>query len=85
MCQLFLTPFFQIVFDCFSCICIKKFYTLLYRDGGGGWVEVVGGREAWHSAVYGVAKSWTWLSNNNSDGAESDPRKCWIVPVNGAV
>ena len=59
MCQLFLTPFFQIVFDCFSCICIKKFYTLLYRDGGGGWVEVVGGREAWHSAVYGVAKSWT--------------------------
>jgi len=25
--------------------------------------EMVKDREAWHAAVYGVAKSWTWLSN----------------------
>ena len=25
--------------------------------------EIVGDREAWHAAVPGVAKSWTWLSN----------------------
>ena len=25
--------------------------------------ELVTDREAWHAAVYGVAKSWTWLSN----------------------
>ena len=25
--------------------------------------EMVKDREAWHAAVRGVAKSWTWLSN----------------------
>ena len=25
--------------------------------------ELVIGREAWHAAVHGVAKNWTWLSN----------------------
>ena len=25
--------------------------------------EMVKDREAWHAAVHGVAKSWTWLSN----------------------
>ena len=26
--------------------------------------EIVKDREAWNAAVHGVAKSWTWLSNN---------------------
>ena len=25
--------------------------------------KTVRDREAWHAAVHGVAKSWTWLSN----------------------
>ena len=32
--------------------------------------EIVKDREAWHTAVYGVAKSWIWLSdwtNNSKD------------------
>ena len=27
------------------------------------WEELVEDREAWHAAVHGVAKSWTWLSD----------------------
>ena len=25
--------------------------------------HIVKGREAWHAAVHGVAKGWTWLSD----------------------
>ena len=31
--------------------------------GLGGHRELVINREAWHAAVHGVAKSWTWLSD----------------------
>ena len=31
--------------------------------GLGGLQELGMGREAWHAAVHGVAKSWTRLSN----------------------
>ena len=30
--------------------------------------KLVTDREAWRAAVHGVAKSWTQLSNNNTDG-----------------
>ena len=29
--------------------------------------EIVKNREAWHAADHGVAKSWTWLSDNIRD------------------
>ena len=31
--------------------------------GLGGFRELVIDREAWHAAVHGVTKSWTWLSD----------------------
>ena len=33
-------------------------------DMGLGWLrELVMDREAWHAAIHGVTKSWTWLSD----------------------
>ena len=37
--------------------------------------ELVLDREAWHGAVHGVAKSWTWLSNRTELNATLYPRK----------
>ena len=37
--------------------------------------ELVLDREAWRTAVHGVAKSWTWLSNRTELNATLYPRK----------
>ena len=40
--------------------------------------EMVMDREAWYSEVYGVAKSWTWLSNWTTTGnQDSTSRVVW--------
>ena len=39
--------------------------------------ELVMDREAWHAALHGVTKSWTWLS----DWTESAPYFCFIYPL----
>ena len=36
--------------------------------------ELVINREAWHAAIHGVAKSWTWLS----DWIELNWTECWV-------
>ena len=38
--------------------------------------EIVKDREAWHAAVYGVAKSWTWLSDWTELG-----NILWVDPI----
>ena len=48
--------------------------TNLMNMGLGGLWELVIDREAWHAAVHGVTKSWTWLS----DWTELNWRNSWI-------
>ena len=38
--------------------------------------ELVIEREAWHAAVHGVTKNWTWLNNNKSDTRIHSPVSC---------
>ena len=41
--------------------------------------EMVKDREAWHAAVHGVTKSWTWLNNwATTTGVRSDPTD-WVL------
>ena len=40
-------------------------------------LELVMDREAWHAAVHGVSKSWTWLSNWTELIAQKIPQKLW--------
>ena len=39
-------------------------------------------REAWHAAVHGVTKSWTCLSNRNSNVSERVPKESQPLKVN---
>ena len=39
--------------------------------------ELVMVREAWHAAVYGVSKNWTWLS----DWTELNRMSGWVIPT----
>ena len=34
--------------------------------------QLVMDREAWHTAVYGVAESWTWLGNQTDIDKKTD-------------
>ena len=40
--------------------------------------ELVKDREAWHAAIHGVAKSWTWLSNWTINMLCNKPVIWWI-------
>ena len=43
----------------------------------GGLRELVMDREAWHTVVHGVAKSWTWLSNWNEHLLQQQSSPHW--------
>ena len=50
--------------------------------------EIVKDREAWCTAIYRVAKSWTWLSKwttNNNMTMKMKLRQFWISPLKGLV
>jgi len=44
--------------------------------------EIVQDREAWRAAVHGVTKSWTCLSNRNSNVSERVPKESQPLKVN---
>ena len=49
--------------------------------------DIVKDGEAWHASIYGVAKSWTWLSNwtaNNIAAPALAPERCIVLPDDGA-
>ena len=43
--------------------------------------EIVKGRETWHDAFHGVAKSWTWLSNWTTTRFTEKLSRCYRVSI----